>query len=86
MDQNQQRVLEESRVFRKRLPELMTAYDGRWVVFLDGDVKDAFDDEESAYVAAVKKFGVRGGFVIARVAFDTCDPIPVSAGLVFAKL
>jgi hypothetical protein len=85
MDANAQRVLEESRRFRMRLPELVPRYNGRWVVFLDGDVKDAFDDEEEAYVAAVHMFGVRGGFVIARVAPDVCDPIDVTAALFFIK-
>jgi hypothetical protein len=85
MDANAQKVLEESRRFRARLPELLKDYDGRWVVFLDGDVRDAFDDEEEAYVAAVTRFGVRGGFVIARVSADACDPVPVSAALFFAK-
>lgn len=86
MDETAKRVLEESRTFRARLPELMKAYEGRWVVFRDGDVKADFDDEEAAYVAAVQRFGVRGGFVIARVAAETCDPVPVSAGRFFSTL
>jgi hypothetical protein len=86
MDETADRVLEESRRFRSRLPELIKQYEGRWVVFLDGDVKEDFDDEEAAYVAAVQKFGVRGGFVIARVAADTCDPAPVSTGRFFTTL
>jgi hypothetical protein len=86
MDEIATRVLEESRRFRAKLPELMKTYEGRWVVFRDGDVKDDFEDEEEAYVAAVNAFGVHGGFVIAHVAADTCEPVPVSAGLFFAKM
>ncbi len=85
MDANAQRVLEESRRFRTRLPELVQQYNGRWVVFLDGDVKGAFDDEEDAYAAAVTKFGVRGGFVIARVDPRVCEPVDVTAALFFMK-
>ena len=33
MEEIAQRVLEESRRFRVRLPELVKMYDGRWVVF-----------------------------------------------------
>ena len=86
MDETAQRVLDESRRFRKCLPELMKAYEGRWVVFRDGSVVAAFDDEDAAYVAAVQQFGVHGGFVVAPVAADTCEPTPVSAALIFSKL
>lgn len=85
MDANAQRVLEESKRFRARLPELLPRYSGRWVVFLEDEVRGVFDDEEDAYVAAVQEFGVRGGFVIARVAPDACDPVEVSAALFFTK-
>lgn len=86
MNVTAQRVLDESKRFRARLPELVPRYDGRWVVFLDGDVKDDFEGEEEAYVAAVRRFGVNGGFVIARVAADASEPIAISATLFFAKL
>ncbi len=49
------------------------------------DVYAAFDDEDDAYVAAVAKFGVGGGFVIARVATSTLEPVAVSAALFFTK-
>jgi hypothetical protein len=82
---NAQRVLEESRRFRKRLQELLPQYEGRWVVFRDNEVQGAFDDEEQAYAAGVEKFGVRGGFAIARVEADADRPVPVTAALFFAK-
>ena len=85
MNPTEQRVLEESRTFRQRLPELLKVYEGRWVVFRDGGVIDAFDDEETAYVAAVQRFGVHGGFVVAPVATDVCEPAPLTAALIFAK-
>ena len=85
MDETAKRVLEESRRFRACLPELMKTYEGRWIVFRDGNVIDDFDDEDAAYAAAITRFGTRGGFVIAPVASDACDPVPVSAALVFVK-
>lgn len=74
-DEVHQRVLEESRRFRARLPELLQRYDGRWVVFIRDAVAGDFADEESAYVAGVQWFGVRGGFVIARVDEDADKPV-----------
>jgi hypothetical protein len=85
MDANAQRVLEESRRFRAALPELLPQYNGRWVVFRNGAVVDAFDDEDDAYVAAVDKFGVGGGFVIARVGVNALEPVAVSAALFFTR-
>ena len=85
MSQVERRIREESRKFRQRLPELIKRYEGRWVVFRDGDVVEAFDDEGAAYDAGVRRFGVDGGFVIAPVTADVCDPAPVSAALIFAK-
>ncbi len=85
MNPTEQRILEESRKFRQRLPELLKTYEGRWVVFRDGGVVEAFDDEDTAYVAAVQRFGAHSGFVVAPVAADVCDPSPVTAALIFAK-
>jgi hypothetical protein len=82
---NAQKVLEESRKFRARIPELVPDYNGRWVVFLNNEVKYAFDDEEEAYVTAVNEFGVRGGFVVALVTEDAGAPVPISAALFFTK-
>jgi hypothetical protein len=84
MDANAQRVLDEAKRFRALLPELLRKYDGRWVIFRDGDVAGDFDEEEQAFVAAVGTYGVRGGFVIALVTADALEPVPVSAALFFA--
>lgn len=61
MGPSAQRVLEESREFRRRLSELVALYEGRWVVFRGGRVVSDYGGEEEAYVAAVQRFGVRGG-------------------------
>lgn len=71
-----QQVREESRRFRAQLPELIKKYAGRWVVFRDGAVQADFDDEETAYTSGVQEFGVRGGFVIARVVEEQPLRIP----------
>jgi hypothetical protein len=76
-DEVHQRVLEESKRFRERLPELLAKYDGRWIIFLRDEVQGDFDDEEAAYTAAVRRFGVRGGFVIARVDEDADKPLVI---------
>jgi hypothetical protein len=37
------------------------------VVYLNDAVQETHDDQEAAYVAGVRRFGVRGGFVIGYV-------------------
>ena len=69
------KVRQGSRRFRSRVPALMNEYAGQWVVFLDDEVKSAHDSEEAAYVRAVKDFGLRAGFVIAKV--EKVEPEPL---------
>jgi hypothetical protein len=81
MSPTAERVLEESRRFRARLPELLKLYQGRWVVFREDAVVADFADEDAAYVDAVTRFGVRGGFVVAPVSLDALEPA-ISAALI----
>lgn len=78
-----QQVLEESRRFQSALPRLLPLYRDKWVIFKDGEVRGSFDDDDDAYVAAVKRFGVHGGFVIAQVTEEASRPVPVTAGIYF---
>ena len=64
---DEQKVWDEWERFNAALPDLLTKYSERWVVFRDGSVHGDFADEDAAYVAAVAKFGVRGCFIICQV-------------------
>jgi hypothetical protein len=79
----EQKVREESRRFRAALPGLLDRYAGRWVVFVNGQVAEDCDDEEEAYAAGVRRFGVKGGFVIAQVTEDAGRTVPLSASIFF---
>jgi hypothetical protein len=76
-----QRVLAETLRFREVLPQLMTRYRGRWVVFRDGTVASDHETEGDALAAAVERFGVDGGFVVAPV--SELRATPVTAGVHF---
>ena len=61
------RVAEQFKLFEAALPALLTtASAGRWVVFLDG-VQGTFATESEAHSAGLDRFGIDGGFVVARV-------------------
>ena len=77
----EKRVFDETQRFQAALPELMKKYPARWVVFKDGQVQGDYDNGDGAYLAAIEKFGVDGGFVIAPVA--SIAPTPVTAGVLF---
>ena len=77
-----EKVLAEMELFKKALPDLLAEYEGKWVVFQDGRVVEAFDDEDEAYVAAVERFGVGSGFLLKQVVEDT-GPVPISGGVGF---
>lgn len=68
MGEVERRVMKESRRFRKALPRLLHGpYHGRWVIFLHGKVQGDFDDLTTAHRAALKRYGIDGGFCINRV-------------------
>ncbi len=60
-------VVRAYRRFEAALPRLMRRHRGRWVVFLDGEVKSAHDNEESALAAGIERFGADAAFIVAPV-------------------
>ncbi|MCC7111154.1 MAG: hypothetical protein IT382_17805 [Deltaproteobacteria bacterium] len=63
------KVAEEMTRFRAALPRLLLdpAVAGRWVVFKDGAVARAFDDESEGYRWAVTTLGRLAGFALVKV-------------------
>lgn len=82
VEQVEQQVLEQTKLFYASLPSLMTTHAGRWVVFRDGSVQSDHTTEAEAYLAAVERFGVNGGFVVACVQAAEA-PTPITAGVMF---
>lgn len=76
-----EKVKREMHLFREALPELLKDHAEQWVVFVDGAVADFYQDEESAYRAAMERFGPSGGFVVAPVVPER--PQPTSFALLF---
>jgi len=76
-----ERVKQEMQAFRRALPELLKDHAGQWVVFFDGKVVDFYQDEASAYDAAIQAFGPNAGFVVAPVAPEY--PRPTSFAVMF---
>lgn len=77
----EEQVLAETERFHAALPEIMKKHAGRWVVFREGVVASAHDDQDQAYSAGVAEFGIEGGFVVAQVAEVT--PTPITAAVMF---
>ena len=75
------KVHEETLRFRAALPVLMEEHNGRWVVYLDGEVKSAHDTEDEAFGAGLEEFGLFGGHVVALVREQ--EPVPLTAGIAF---
>jgi hypothetical protein len=76
------RVLAESLELRRQMPVLLKRIRGKWIVFRDGKVQSQHRTEDAALRAALKAYGVHGGFVIARV--EPIEPRPITAGASFA--
>lgn len=76
-----EKVLEETKRFHDALPQLVQKYAGRWVVFAEGAVVSDHANENDAYKAALERFGVQGGFVVAPVV--ELKPTPITAGVLF---
>lgn len=77
-----EKVRQEYQRFLAALPELLTTIPGKWVVFKDGAVQGAFDDENVAFDEAVKQFGLDSAFAIAPV--RPVEPTPITAGVMYA--
>jgi hypothetical protein len=78
-----ERVLAESLELRRQMPALMKRIRGKWVVFRDGKVQSQHRTEDAALRAGLKRYGVHGAFVIARV--EPIELRPITAGASFAQ-
>jgi hypothetical protein len=76
------RVLAESLELRRQMPALLKRIRGKWIVFRDGKVQSQHRTEDAALRAALKVYGLHGGFVIARV--EPIEARPITAGASFA--
>ena len=74
-------VKEQTRLFMGSLPSLLVAHRGKWVVFREGAVQSEHNTQNDAFKAAVAKFGLNGGFVVAEVRESIATP--VTAGVIF---
>jgi hypothetical protein len=76
------RVAEEMERFDAALPKLLLddVIRGRWVVFKDGAVVRAFDDEDSAYTWARNTLGKLAGFVLACVEPERTHVLGAASG------
>jgi hypothetical protein len=78
------RVREQTKLLEQQIPELMKEHAGEWVLFQDGQVLGFYADESTPYVEGAKRFGLEGGFVIARV--EPMTEVPLSAAHLFGLL
>lgn len=76
-----EKVRAESERFEKALPDLLATIPGRWVIYLEGEVRGDFATEDDAYAAALERYDIGAGFVIAPVIQPS--PVPVTAGYAF---
>jgi hypothetical protein len=69
LEESNTRTREEMKRFDAALPAMLAdpALAGRWVVFRDGKVLYADDDNRRAYDWAISNLGNFGGFVFMRV-------------------
>ena len=76
------RVAEEMDRFQTALPTLLRddALRGRWVVFKDGAVVRAFDDEADGYLWARTSLGKLAGFVLAVVEPERTHVLGAASG------
>ena len=81
------RVTEEMERFQAALPTLLLddTVRGRWVVFKDGVVVHAFDDEAVAYAWARDTLGKLAGFVLARVEPERTHVLGAASGFGLAN-
>jgi hypothetical protein len=82
MSDIEQTVLDEVKRFRAALPQLLTRYRDRWVVWKDGRVQSDHATLDEAYRAGLRKYGPKSGMVVKQVCDDP-GPVPVTAGILF---
>ena len=66
MEKIEIQIRDEMARFRQALPQLLSEHRGEWLIFLGGEVKASFADEDAAYNAAIDRYGEAGGFVIVQ--------------------
>jgi hypothetical protein len=76
---------QEQEAFERQLDALLTDHEGQYVVFQGGKVVAFFDDHESAYAAALDRFGPDATFVVAQIRKSPPQPVSVAwdAGVMF---
>jgi len=57
----------EQEAFDEQLDQLLLDHEGQYVVFHGGKVVDFFTDHESAYAAALDRFGLDDTFLVAEI-------------------
>ena len=75
------KVESEMQAFKEALPRLMKTLSGRWVVFLDGQVQSDHITQDEAYRAALERYGLGAGYVIACV--EPIEAKPITARALF---
>lgn len=75
-------VREETIKFREIIPKLIKdGFEGKWVVFKNGEVKEILPTEDAASEFALREYGVNGGYVISPI--SDSKPTPITAGVVY---
>lgn len=65
-DPKMQAALDQWDLFVAQQPELLKRFRGKWVLFRDG-IAVPFGNEDEAYEAGVKTYGLTGDFIVAQV-------------------
>ena len=76
---------QEQEAFEEQLKRLLAKHESQWAVFKGREVIDFFDDHESAYSAALDRFGPDATFLVVRVEKSPPRPVSVAwdAGVMF---
>jgi hypothetical protein len=85
--ENAMTLHDEQRAFEQQLDELLKEHRGQYVLFKGGQPVDFFSDNDSAYTAALDRFGIDATYLIARV--EKSEPMAISmawdAGVMFGQ-
>jgi len=75
----------EQDAFDRQLDGLLADHEGQFVLVRDGNVVAFFADHESAYAAALDRFGLDATFLVAQVKKFPPQPVSVAwdAGVMF---
>jgi len=78
-------LIEEQRAFEEQFESLLASHPGKYVLFKNGKLVGFYDDHETAYKAALEKFGLDAIFLIAPIAKSEATPVSIAwdAGVMF---